>query len=104
MYLRHSTRRKNGKKYAYWRLVRSVRTGAKVRQETVAYLGEIDAEGRASAKALAREIAGGEECNAQRDLFGERTLSRFRYGWIASGSSAAVRSATYGWGASCGER
>ena len=70
MYLRHSTRRKNGKKYAYWRLVRSVRTGAKVRQETVAYLGEIDAEGRASAKALAREIAGGEECNAQRDLFG----------------------------------
>jgi len=70
MYLRHATRRKNGKKYTYWRLVRSVRTGAKVRQETVAYLGEIDAEGRASAKALAREITGGEEYNAQRNLFG----------------------------------
>ena len=71
MYLRHATRRKNGKKYTYWTLVRSVRTGAKVRQETVAYLGELDAEGRASAKALAREITGGEEYNAQRNLFRE---------------------------------
>ena len=71
MYLRHTTRHKNGRKYTYWRLVRSVRTGSRVRQETVAYLGELDAEGRASAKALAREIIGGEEGNAQRGLFGE---------------------------------
>lgn len=70
MYLRHSTRRKDGKKYTYWRLVRSVRTGAKVRQETVAYLGELDDEGRASAKALAREIGGGEDGNEQLNLFG----------------------------------
>lgn len=70
MYLRHATRRKNGRKYTYWTLVRSVRTGTKVRQETVAYLGELDAEGRASAKALANEITGGEERNAQRGLFG----------------------------------
>ena len=70
MYLRHATRRKNGKKYTYWTLVRSVRHGAKVRQETVAYLGELDAEGRASAKALAREITGCGEQNAQRELFG----------------------------------
>jgi transposase len=69
MYLRHATRRKNGRKYTYWTLVRSVRTGAKVRQETVAYLGELDAEGRASAKALARQITGDEDRNAQRDLF-----------------------------------
>jgi transposase len=71
MYLRHATRRKNGKKYTYWALVRSVRNGAQVRQETVAYLGELDAEGRASAKALAREIVGDGEPNAQRNLFGE---------------------------------
>ena len=39
MYLRHTTRRKDGKTHTYWRLVRSVRTGNRVRQETVACLG-----------------------------------------------------------------
>lgn len=58
MYLRHTTVRKNGKTHTYWRLVRSVRTGSKVRQETVAQLGELDAEGRLSAKSLAQSIAG----------------------------------------------
>src|SRR6516165_10735465 len=58
MYLRHSTVRKNGKTHTYWRLVRSVRTGTKVRQETVAQLGELDAEGRVRAQALAASIAG----------------------------------------------
>ena len=58
MYLRHSTVRKNGKTHTYWRLVRSVRTGSKVRQETVAPLGELDAEGRGRAQALAAAIAG----------------------------------------------
>ena len=53
MYLRHSTRRKGGKTHTYWRLVRSVRRGSKVVQETVANLGELDAKGRAKAKALA---------------------------------------------------
>ena len=45
MYLRHSTVTKNGKTHTYWRLVRSVRVGRKVRQETVAQLGELDAQG-----------------------------------------------------------
>lgn len=58
MYLRHSTVRKDGKTHTYWRLVRSVRRGRKVVQETVAQLGELDAEGRAKATALARQIAG----------------------------------------------
>src|SRR5262249_20219806 len=58
MYLRHTTVRKNGKTHTYWRLVRSVRTGTKVRQETVAQLGELDAEGRVRAQALAASIAG----------------------------------------------
>ena len=47
MYLRHSTVRKNGKTHVYWRVVRSVRRNGKVVQETVAQLGELDAEGRA---------------------------------------------------------
>ena len=58
MYLRHTTVRKNGKTHTYWRLVRSVRVGRKVRQETVACLGELNARGRARARALAAKIAG----------------------------------------------
>ena len=59
MYLRHTTRTKNGKSHVYWQLVRSVRHGRKVVQETVAQLGELDAHGRARAQALARSISGG---------------------------------------------
>jgi len=58
LYLRHTTIRKDGKTHTYWRLVRSVRRGRKVVQETVAQLGELDAEGRASARALAQTITG----------------------------------------------
>ena len=58
MYLRHSTIRKDGKAHTYWRLVRSVRRNGKVSQETVAQLGELDANGRLRAKALARKITG----------------------------------------------
>ncbi|MGH7425761.1 MAG: IS1634 family transposase, partial [Candidatus Methylomirabilales bacterium] len=70
MYLRHSTVRKNGKTHTYWRLVRSVRRGGKVRQETVASLGELDAKGRAKASALARQFLG--ERVDQLDFFEER--------------------------------
>jgi len=58
MYLRHSTRRKDGKTHTYWRLVRSVRRGGKVVQETVAQLGELDAQGRANARDLAFAMTG----------------------------------------------
>ena len=66
MYLRHTTRVKDGKAHTYWRLVRSVRMGRKVVQQTVAHLGELDAAGSARAKALARTITGERE---QVDLF-----------------------------------
>jgi transposase len=66
MYLRHTTVNKDGKAHSYWRLVRSVRRGRKVFQETVAHLGELDAQGRARARRLALEITGAcEQC----DLF-----------------------------------
>jgi transposase len=58
MYLRYSTVTKNGKTHTYWRLVRSVRVGKKVRQETVAQLGELDAKGRIAARHLADSIVG----------------------------------------------
>ena len=58
MYLRHTTVRRRGKPHTYWRLVRSVRVGRKVRQETVAQLGELDAQGRVRARALAEALVG----------------------------------------------
>ena len=66
MYLRHSTRRKDGKAHTYWQLVRSVRVGKTVRQQTVAHLGELDAQGRARARALAATLTGD---SPQPDLF-----------------------------------
>jgi hypothetical protein len=66
VYIRHTTIKKNGKVHTYWRLVRSVRRGGKVVQETVAQLGELDAQGRANAQLLARTMTGTPE---QRDLF-----------------------------------
>jgi transposase len=58
MFLRHSTITKNGKTHTYWRLARSVRVGTKVRQETVAQLGELDAKGRIAARHLADSLVG----------------------------------------------
>ena len=69
MYLRHTTRRKDGKTHVYWQLVRSVRRGRKVRQETVAQLGELDAQGRARARVLARRISGCAAESSQGRLF-----------------------------------
>jgi len=58
MYLRHSTKRSNGKSYTYWKLVRSVRQGGRVRQEVVAHLGRLDAPAKREASALARHFLG----------------------------------------------
>ena len=69
VYLRHTRRFKDGKAHTYWRLVRSVRRGGKVVQETVAQLGELDADGRAKAKALARSITGRGGDDRQGTLF-----------------------------------
>ena len=74
MYLRHATRRKDGKTHVYWQLVRSVRRGRKVVQETVAQLGELDAEGRARAEALARSITGRACESSQGQLFDRTEL------------------------------
>ena len=68
MYLRAARRHKDGKVHVYWQLVRSVRQGRKVVQQTVAHLGELDADGRARATALARSITGGVG-DRQGDLF-----------------------------------
>jgi transposase len=61
MYLRHTTRKKDGKVHRYWRLVRSVRVGRRVIQQTVAQLGELDEHGRLEARAFARTLIGAPE-------------------------------------------
>src|ERR1700736_2108816 len=61
MYLRHTIRKKDGKVHRYWRLVRSVRIGRRVIQQTVAHLGELDEHGRIEARALARRLIGAPE-------------------------------------------
>ena len=66
MYLRHTTRKKDGKVHRYWSLVRSVRVGRRVIQQTVAHLGELDEHGRIEARALARHLIGAPE---QAELF-----------------------------------
>ena len=58
MYLRHTIRKKDGKVHRYWCLVRSVRVGRRVVQQVVAHLGELDEQGRAAARVLARRLIG----------------------------------------------
>jgi len=61
MYLRHTVRRKDGKVHRYWTLVRSVRVGRRVIQQTVARRGELDEHGRLAARAFARRLIGAPE-------------------------------------------
>ncbi len=70
MYLRYTTRKKDGKVHRSWRLVRSVRIGRRVIQQTVAHLGELDEAGRLRARALARGLVGAPE---QAELFDDGT-------------------------------
>ena len=46
MYLRRCHRSRDGKRHAYWALVKSVRTAKGPRQQVVAYLGDLDEAGR----------------------------------------------------------
>ena len=46
MYVRRCYRRKNGKRHGYWALVESYRTARGPRQRVVAYLGDVDEQGR----------------------------------------------------------
>ena len=82
MYLRHTRRLKDGKAHVYWQLVRSVRRGRKVMQQTVAQLGELDAEGRARAEALARSMAGCASDCWQGQLFDRREPTGSMAVWL----------------------
>ena len=98
MYLRHSVRRKDGKTHVYWRLVRSVRRNGKVVQETVAQLGELDAKGRAKAKALARQITGrGDQCELFEDSASAETTASVRLDRVRVERGRSFGDAWLGW-------
>src|ERR1700693_6492877 len=61
MYRRNTIRKKDGNVHRYWCLVRSVRVGRRVIQQTVAHLGELDEHGRVEARALAHRLIGAPE-------------------------------------------
>lgn len=77
MYLR-PTNIGEQKQIAYWRLVRSVRIGKKVHQETVAYLGKLNAKGRMRAEALAKKLGGHEEPPGLFDPILEKDIAEIR--------------------------
>ncbi len=58
MYLRRCYRRKDGKRHAYWALVESFRTARGPRQRVVAYLGELDEQGRLGVQRAAQAADG----------------------------------------------
>ena len=64
--MRKCYRAREGKRHAYWALVKSVRTAKGPRQEVVAYLGDLDEAGRLGI----RHAANGDDSSArQRELF-----------------------------------
>ena len=72
MYLRKIRRKKDGKDHVYWALVESVRTGSRVRQRTVCYLGDMDEEEARPLGRMARDFDA--PPSGTRDLFEKALL------------------------------
>jgi transposase len=69
VYLRRFYRARDGKRHAYWALVKSVRTAKGPRQEVVAYLGDLDEAGRLGVQ----QAATGDDSSArQQEMFDAR--------------------------------
>ena len=68
MYIRKSTRIKDGKRHDYWALVESYRTERGPRQRVVAWLGEMNKAGRLGLEKVAKGKHG-----SQRNLFDQET-------------------------------
>ena len=64
MYIRKTTRIKDGKSHDYWALVESYRTPKGPRQRTVAWLGELDESGRLGIEKYTKK-----NTESQQDLF-----------------------------------
>jgi transposase len=73
MYLRRCYRAREGKRHAYWALVKSERTAKGPRQKVVAYLGDLDEAGRLGVQAAVDGGAG----LSQPALFGSPPAPRY---------------------------
>ena len=73
MYLRRCYRARDGKRHAYWALVKGERTAKGPRQRVVAYLGDLDEAARLGV----RQAAGQPDSCSQGDLFQEPLRPRY---------------------------
>lgn len=85
MYLRRCCRCKDGKRHAYWELVESYRTARGPRQRVVAYLGELDEQGRLGVERAAQLFDQAPDAEwVEVDLRGVRVESSHPFGgsWL----------------------
>lgn len=91
MFVRPCYRHKDGKRHAYWALVESYRTERGPRQRVVAYLGQLDEQGRLGVQDAATPQAQSDE-RQQRLSFGGERLSddsaEARPRWVTINASA----------------
>src|SRR5450631_2380281 len=73
MFVRPCYRRKDGKRHAYWALVESYRTERGPRQRVVAYLGQLDEEGRLGVQEAAAPHVHGDERQQRLSFADERS-------------------------------
>lgn len=75
MYLRHSSRKKDGKTHRYWSVVESRRVGRRVLQRPVVYLGEVNDSQREAWQQAISVFDEGTQCDRQIALYpGDREL------------------------------
>jgi len=84
VYLRRCHRTKDGKRHAYWALVKSVRTAKGPRQEVVAYLGDLDEAGRLGVQ----QAADGDRQVRQAELFAAGATGSTEPRWVEVDPSA----------------
>lgn len=73
MFVRPCYRHKDGKRHAYWALVESYRTERGPRQRVVAYLGQLDEEGRLGVQEAAAPQVRGDERQQRLSFADERS-------------------------------
>jgi transposase len=93
VYLRRCYRAKEGKRHAYWALVKSERTAKGPRQKVVAYLGGLDEAGRLGVQQAAQD----RNCDAQGDLFQTPVQPRYVEVDLSAVRVEAIRSFGGAW-------
>jgi transposase len=91
MFVRPCYRHKDGKRHAYWALVESYRTERGPRQRVVAYLGQLDEEGRLGVQEAAAPHVHGDERQQRLSFADERSYegsADVKPRWVTVNASA----------------